>query len=266
MPDIILAGATYPDVPSIILPTSGGGTAQFYDMSNDLAWLGAGAEQVSGQFYEKIDTLDNTLFASWTPSTTAKAIVASVTLSNNKFVAENITDYTYYIIWECGCDIAYDGTEVTTALPLFSRGLIIQALIKRPSSWVNIQASNFDATINQAAYTGTLMRYYNDKSSLTYTWSASYGFYTSATAPTISSTTAVSPTITPKTPSFNARCSNTYFSTGNAAKVDQDDSVWWIRGLKIYRAKTDVFFEGVYKLATSLANSTAPPKPVTATE
>lgn len=262
MPDIVIAGATYPDVPSILLPVSGGGQAQFYDMSRDLSWLGAGAEQIEGQFYEKIDTLDNTLYNRWTPSTTAKAIVAATTLSSEKFVAEDVHDYTYYIIWEGGCELEYTGTPAQTALPLFARGLVIQALAKRPSSWTNIESSNINSIVNQAAYTGTFLRYYGTTTgSLTYTWTASYGFYLGATAPVISSTTVTSPTITPKTPAFNARCSTNYFSTANAALLDQEKSVWWIRGSGIYRAKSNTFFDGVYKLETTLATSAAPSLP-----
>ena len=261
MPDIVIAGATYPDVPSIIIPTNNNDTATFYSMTGNLDWLGPGIEEFNGQFYEKIDNLYNTLFNGWTASTTAKGIVASVTLSSNKIVMPDVDKYTYYIIWECGSEIAYDESEVQTALPLFSRSLIIQALAKRPSSWANITASISNSIVNQAAYTGNFLRYYNDKSSLTYTWAASYGFYCSATAPTISSTTVTSPTITLKTPVFNARCSTTYFSTGNAEHVAQKDSVWWIRGAKIYRAKSDTFFDGIYKMHTSVVNSAAPALP-----
>ena len=262
MPDIVIAGATYPDVPSIILPTSGGGTTEFYDMNTNLSWLGAGAEQVEGQFYEKIDTLDNTLYNGWTPSTTAKAIVASVTLSNEKFVAENVTDYTYYIIWEGGCEPQYTSTPTQKALTVFARFLVIQALAKRPSSWTNVVDGNSNSIVNQAAYTGTFLRYYGTTTgSITYTWAGSNGFYASATAPSISSATATSPTITPKTPALNAKCSTTYLSTTNAGLVDQVNSVWWIRGKGIYRAKSSTFFDGVYKLETALATSEAPALP-----
>lgn len=264
MPDIVIAGATYPNVPSILLPISGGGQAQFYDMNTDLSWLGAGAEQVEGQFYEKIDTLDNTLYNGWTPSTTAKVIVTATTLSDAKFDAEDVHDYTYYIIWESGCELEYTGTPTQKALPLFSRSLIIQALAKRPSSWANIESLNINSIVNQTAYTGTFLRYYGTTTgSLTYTWAASYGFYFGATAPAISSTTATSPTITPKTPTLSTRCSTTYFSTANAALVDQENSIWWIRGRGIYRAKSNTFYDGVYKLETTLATSVAPSLPLT---
>ena len=54
------------------------------NMSGSLAYLGMDTQQVSGEFYSKIDYLKNTLYNGWSPSSTAKAIVASVTLSNNK--------------------------------------------------------------------------------------------------------------------------------------------------------------------------------------
>lgn len=36
-PNIVIAGATYPTVPSIIVPKSGSGNAQFYDVSDTTA-------------------------------------------------------------------------------------------------------------------------------------------------------------------------------------------------------------------------------------
>ena len=46
-PNIQLLGATYPTVPSVLLPVAGGGQAEFFDMADDMAWLGAGAELVT---------------------------------------------------------------------------------------------------------------------------------------------------------------------------------------------------------------------------
>lgn len=40
MPDIVIAGATYPDVPAIETPKSGGGTAKFYD-PNEILYAGS---------------------------------------------------------------------------------------------------------------------------------------------------------------------------------------------------------------------------------
>lgn len=40
MPDITIAGATFQDVPSILVPTTGGGTAAFVDTSDATAGSG----------------------------------------------------------------------------------------------------------------------------------------------------------------------------------------------------------------------------------
>lgn len=231
----------------------------WYDMSGDMAWLGKGAELVGQNFYKKVDTLSNTLYNGWSPSTTAKAIVASVTLSDAKFTATDIDQYAYYIFWECGVDIAYTGSPTLKALPVFGRALIVQNLVKRPDTMVNIQSVNCNATVNQAAYTASFLRYYGTTTgSITYTWASSNGLYFTATAPTISSTTAVSPTITPKTPVFNAKVSTTYMSTTSANAIDQANSAWWIKGTKIYRVKRECFFDGIYRYMCGVVNSTAP--------
>ena len=231
----------------------------WYDMSGANAWLGVNAQLVAENFYKKVDTLGNTLYNGWTPSTTAKAIVASVTLSDAKFVATDSDQWAYYIIWECGIDVAYTGSPTLKALPTFGRALIIQNLIKRPDSMANIQAVNCNATVNQAAYSGNFLMYYGTTTgSITYTWAASNGFYFSATAPTISNTTATAPTITPKTPVFNAKVSTTYMSTASANAIDQTNSNWWIKGTKIFKVKHDCFFDGVFRYFCNVVNSTAP--------
>lgn len=220
----------------------------FYDMSTALAWMGPGAELVSQNFYKKVDYLKNTSWHGWTPSTTAKTLVSSQTLTSSKFAATDIDQYTYYIIWECGVDPVYTGTPTETALPQLGRAYFVQALVKRPSSWANIQALACNGTVNQNVYSSSFLRYFGTTvGTSTYTWSASYGFYFAVTAPEISSTTVVSPDITPKTPTFSARCSSTYLSTTNAGLVDENNTKWWILGSKIYRAKKDTLFDGVYR-------------------
>ena len=231
----------------------------WYDMGGPLAFLGKGAELVGQNFYKKVDTLSNTGYNGWTPSTTAKACVASVTLSDAKFTATAVDQYAYFIVWECGIDIAYTGSPTLKALPTFGRALIVQNLIKRPDSWANIQAGNCNATVNQAALTSSFLRYYGTTTgSITYTWASSNGLYFTATAPTISNTTATAPTITPKAPVLNAKVSTTYMSTASANAIDQANTKWWILGSKIYRVKRDCFFDGIYKSLCDVINSAAP--------
>ena len=52
MPDISLLGATYPDVPAVVLPKDGGGTASFFDVSDTDA---AAADVLSGKLFHGSD-------------------------------------------------------------------------------------------------------------------------------------------------------------------------------------------------------------------
>lgn len=251
MQDITIAGAEFLQVPSIVVPKVGGGQAQFYDMDGDMAWMGKDAECVNDAFYSLEDTLDNTTFNGWTPSTTAKALVATKTAGS---FAADMDDYDYYLVWECATDIDYDGSETQKALALFTRAYIVQELFRRPSSWANIQAENDSGNVCATLLSANFMRYYGTTTgSITYTWSTSYGFYYAATAATFSSSTSNAPTVTVKTPVLNARCSTTYFSTGNAAKVVQDQSTWAIK-CKIYRAKPKGVLRGIYDQVVKLVN------------
>ena len=169
--NVSLQGADYPNVPSVILPQTGGGNAQFYAMNGDLDWLGKGAELIGQNFYKKVDTLYNTLYNGWTPSTTAKAVVASVTLSDAKFTAADVEQNAYYIVWECGVDPVYTGTPTNKALPQLARAVLVQELIQRPSTWANIQSGIFNATANQSAYGSSFLRYYGTTTGTsTFTW------------------------------------------------------------------------------------------------
>lgn len=232
-------------------------------MTGNLAYLGKDAQQVSGEFYSKVDYLKNTLYNGWSPSSTAKAIVASVTLSDNKFTAENLDEWAYYIFWELGVDVVYTGSPTDVARPLLARGAIIQELIRRPGAWADIGTKTMSITANQAVYSSSLLRYYNNNGALTYTWAASYGFYGGATAPTIANTSNLTTTITPKTPTLSARTSTTYMSVANANLVDQNNSVWWIKGTNIYKARRDTLFDGVYKRMCDIISATSPTVPAT---
>ena len=106
MANVTIQGASYEDVPSIILPKTGGGTEEFFWGDAELGWLGNGVEDL-GEIYSADYTLDETLFNGWTPSTTAKAIVATKSLTPT--VSVNFTDYEYALRWQVVADLAYDG-------------------------------------------------------------------------------------------------------------------------------------------------------------
>ena len=226
--------------------------SQYHDMSGPLAWLGVDAELVKEITLADVK-LKDTAFASWTPSTTAADILATRTAGT--FVAADVENYNYFIVWETKIPIVTDASAVQKALPLFLAAYQVQNIMRRPSSYTNIQAQSDNNTVNVSAYVATnFFRYYGStQGSITYTWNTSYGIYATVTANTISSTTAANPTITLKSPKVSARCSTTYMSTANAALIDQDKTVI-SQKCKVYKVKRPALMQGIYDELIRLVN------------
>lgn len=234
----------------------------YYDMSGENAWLGAGAEIIATDFYSKVDTLNNTTYPSWTPSSTAQVIVSTQTLSDAKFTATDLDEYAYYIEYWCGVDIVYTGSPTQKALPLLGRSAMISEIGRRPGSWTAIGSNTFATNTNMNFPAYSFLRYYGTTTgTVTYTWTASYGLYFGMPTHTISNTTADSPVITPKTPTLSARTSTTYMSTTNAGLIDQANTKFWILGKYIYRVKRDGILDGYYKRQVKCINATPPDLP-----
>ena len=231
--------------------------ADYYDMSGEWSFLGKDATVIKTDFYSKVDYLKNTDWHGWTPSTSAQVCVASVNCST--FTATNVVDYDYFIIWECGVDPVYSSGTTNKALPQLARAWLCQNIVKRPSAWSYIEASNFNNTVSINPYNSSFLRYYGTTTGTsTFTWGASYGFYFANTAAGISSVTAASPTITPKTPTLSARCNATYMSTTNAGLVDENNTKWWIKGKYVIRCKKTSFYQGFYNKTVALINAASP--------
>ena len=235
----------------------------WYNMSSPMSFLGKDVELFKDNFYLEEFTLADTLFNGWTPSTTAKDIVASKTAGT--FTATDLANYEYYIVWECGVDPVYTGTPTLKAHALLTRAYEVQQIYRRPSSWANIGAENFNGNVCGTVITQNFLRYYGTTTgSVTYSWNVSYGFYYTLTAATFSNTTAASPTITVKTPKLSARCSTTYMSTGNAGLVDQRNSKCWISA-KVYRVKRNGIMRGFHEDQVDLINEPHTFKPISFT-
>ena len=210
------------------------GTATAEDGVGAYFWQGDDYERVQS-VYDKSWKLSATDYATWTPSSTAKAIVASETIS--PVIAIDMENYDYYLKWVWEVPVVYaSGTAKAKGYMTYAGGEIYQELYRRRT----VSASGISATATTAlchtAFAQYMTVYYTSASAATYVGSVGYGFYASATAATLSSTTAANPNLTVKTPTFNARCSSTYFATGKASAVDQDATVITMRG-ELWRCK-----------------------------
>lgn len=218
--------------------------SQFHDMSGPLAWMGVDAELVTSFTLADVKLI-NTSFNGWTASTTAKDILATRTVGT--FTATNMSDNEYVIEWETKIPIVIPDTATKKALPIYLAGYHVQGIIRRPSSYANIEASNSNSNVNVSLFTaGNFFRYYGSTTgSLTYTWNTSYGLYATVTANTLSNSTAESPVVTLKSPKVSARCSTTYMSTTNSNLIDQDKTII-SQKCKVYRIKKRGFIRGCH--------------------
>lgn len=224
----------------------------YYDMSGALSFLGAGAELVTTFTLADVK-LSATEYNTWTPSTTAKDILAARTAGT--FVATDTPNWNYYIVWETVLPIVYTGSPVQKAMPLFLVAVHVNEIYRRPSTYANIQSVNLNNAVNSSAFTASnFLRYYGTtQGTTTYTWATSNGFYAGITAATLSSASADSPTITAKSPKVTAKCNASYLSTGNAALIDKDKTIIKQKGY-VYKAKIPTLVQGLWNRVISIVN------------
>lgn len=211
-------------------------------------WLGDEAECIDDNIHSFSAALEDTDFASWTPSTIASIIVAS---SSKTARAINTADYNYLIRWFFDADIKFNSGTTMKAVPNRQTCEMVQAIIKRPSSYTALQTPTFTGNACVTLYTAPLFDYYSTGGTRTLAFSASYGFYIAAVAATFSSSTSDSPNLTIKTPTISARCYSTYFATARGADVDQANSTVSMRG-ELWRVKRGNAAEAMYNDAVNI--------------
>jgi len=199
-------------------------------------WMGENPEHVK-KVYTLSTTLDKTSYPSWTPSTTATKMVSAATVSATESL--DLTLYDYVMVWFSDCNVAYTSSwSASTASCVRETCMYTQAVFKRPASVTSATGESYDYTASQEnAFHIFYCKYYSNASTIslantTYSPCYIYGI----TAPTFSSTSSNTPTMTIKTPTLYARCSATYFSTANAALVDQANTTVKMEG-HLYRVK-----------------------------
>lgn len=238
MADLFLMGAQYNDVPAVDIAKQGGGLARFYEDNV----IGKCAELVRTVFDDET-ALEDTLYNGWTPSTTAKAIVATANATTEVL---DLANYEYVLKWETSVNVALNEGATTKAQIHYEGADQYQHIRKSPSSLANIRALNFNGNACTTYFTVPFMRYWNTSGTLTYTHSISYGIYPALTAATFSNSTSDTPTLTIKTPTVNARCNSTYFATARAAEVDQANTIIKRTG-KLYRVRIAGDVREMYK-------------------
>lgn len=251
MPDIVINNTQYTSVPSIIVPKVGGGDAVFYDMSHKYEWMGLNVRLVSTLFSETT-TLKTAGYTSWTPSTTAANIrAASAATSVNVDMDAN----EYVVLYKWDLNMVY--LSGATGKSQFDRTLGVQAYtcIRRPSTAATYIDDTSNYNVNTTNYSSSwVMRYLTSNGAVSHSTAPGYGvwFYYSGSEPSFDSTSATSTKLNVKYPAIRARCSGTYFSTGNAAKVDAENSVFKCV-CELYRVdpKTDTN-RGLFSVASDI--------------
>lgn len=217
--NITLLGASYPDVPAVILPKTGGGSAKYVDVE-EWSWMGSEVEPL-GTIYETEMALDDTNFPSWTASTTAGSVLATANVGT---ISANMAQYEYFIHWQCRVDVVTIEGATLKAQVIRECQDAWQAIMRRPNSLANIQSANFAGNVCLTLFTAPLLEYYNSSGTHTYTFANTYGIYQALQAATFSSATSGTPTITVKRPVLTARCNTSYFATGRKAEIDTANS------------------------------------------
>lgn len=191
-------------------------------------WCGENLTFVEKIYDQTFNLKSHTTYPSWTASTTAKSIMATKTAGT--FTASNMSTTSYLIRWKCVTDIAYNTGATLVKIPIQQVAILDQYIYRRPSNWSNLMSKtrNYNVYTNMTALPVT--KYYNGEGNVAIGWTNSYGLYAGVPTPTFSSSSAESPTVTVKTPIWNARCSTTYFDTARYGDIDQENTTFHIIG------------------------------------
>lgn len=219
----IVTGETMSDVPSILWPKAGGGQARFID-AEAWSWLGIEPKLIATPIAFKA-TLDDTDFDSWTASTSAHTLID--TTSPATFRA-SMADHSYLVKWRWQIDVHWVEGVTKKAIPQYQCGEIYQILCRRPNSVATIISESFVGNAVVSTRSPAIIIYYNTSGTRTYAYSASYGFYMAAVAPTFSNSTSNTPTVTLKTPTCSCRCNSSYFATGRKGEIDLGTTIEYI--------------------------------------
>lgn len=217
MANISLLGASYSDVPAVVLPTTDDSTATFYELP--LLWLPPSAELVSTA-EETLNVSADTDYNSWTPTTTNTSILAAGTARtacSYTLTGDDITDSA--LLGVCCFNTAYAYPEGTT----MAKGYPLYKIIYGISMYSAAQAVEYNNSDYAFCWSGAYGRqtYYSNSSTKALYQSASYGLGCTGVTWSTNSYTSLSTRVVGYTrPAIYARCHSSYFSTAAAAALD----------------------------------------------
>lgn len=198
------------------------------------SYLGDGATKISN-FADFSIALKDTDFDTWTPSTTAALILDTATFGT---FSADVANYDYVIKWQFWTDLKYNAGATLKVMPYKQRSIALFNTYRRPRYYSDVQAENFNYNLISGVDNVASILYYNSSGNLTPQNTGAYGFYATAGAPTLSSTTANNITITLPRPKLYARCSTTYMATARASEIDKTNSKLYLR-CEVFRVKKD---------------------------
>ena len=181
----------------------------------------AAYEFVSEIYNHTFNLSDDTNYDTWTATTSATAIMATANIGT--FVAD-MENYEYLLWWKIGIDVKTLNSATLKALPIWEGMDAVQSVFRRPNSLGTLASGHKAGNSCVTQSTAPLLTYYDSSGALKYTYSNSYGLYGAVQTATFSSATSLTPTVTVKRPTFNTRCSSTYFATGRKTQIDSDNT------------------------------------------
>lgn len=212
------------------LGTSGKWCEDDITIASSWNYLGANATKISN-FADFSVALTNTDYNTWTPSTTAKVILATDTFGT---FSADMANYNYVIKWTFWTDLAYNVGATLKVMPYKQRSIATFDTYRTPRYYTDFQANAFNVNRISSVNNVASILYYNSSGTMSVQNSGSYGFYATAGAPTFGSTTADTVTITIPRPVLYARCSTTYMATARASEIDKTNSTLHLR-CEVYR-------------------------------
>ena len=233
--NVTLWGQDFQNIPTISLPQTGGGWAQFFADGYD--WLGANAEEIKALTPYQVK-LSDTTFPTWTPTTTGTTIKSRT--ANYDSFAVDMSKYEYSIVWNCLVDIIYNAGTTTNKIAQLRTGYVfVQQLFRRPSNNANLVSGNYNSNGN-CIIGRVLFRYKNASNVENVVFESAQGFYFGSPSVAFANATAMSTTANINTPSLIVRANDSYMPAAMFANVDQENTVFDMRGY-VVRTEKDNF-------------------------